>query len=264
MGLLEPPAWPDVAVPAGPPPCALDADPNPYLGAVLAQGVINAGFGEWPLVGRDDPRVWSRRFASRRRLVGEYAWAIPNERALAAIAALSPIVEVGAGGGYWAHLLRQRGADVAAYDPATSHLYVADGSGQRVGLAPRREWGGVRASDHRAVAAFEHRTMLLVWPAWDGWASAALALFRGERVAYVGEDAYGATAEPAFFELLDRDFELEAVIEIPQWVGLRDSLSIWRRRPAPGLSIRTVGARELERDRLRRRVRPRSWSDANG
>jgi hypothetical protein len=37
---------------------------------------------------------------TRADLVHKYAWAIPNEEAIATIAALSPIVELGAGTGY--------------------------------------------------------------------------------------------------------------------------------------------------------------------
>jgi hypothetical protein len=45
-----------------------------------------------------------------------YAFAAPNERALEALAALGPLIEVGCGLGYWAHLLRQRGVDIIATD----------------------------------------------------------------------------------------------------------------------------------------------------
>lgn len=41
---------------------------------------------------------------ARDVLVRDYAWAIPNHEAIEACAALSPIVEVGAGSGYWAHI----------------------------------------------------------------------------------------------------------------------------------------------------------------
>lgn len=54
----------------------------------------------------------------------KYAFAVPNERALQVIAYYSPVVEVGAGTGYWAGLLRKRGVEVIAVDiapPATSH-----------------------------------------------------------------------------------------------------------------------------------------------
>ena len=54
----------------------------------------------------------------RDELVKKYAWAVPTEASIEAIAALGPIVEVGAGTGYWAWLLRQVGATVEAYDVA--------------------------------------------------------------------------------------------------------------------------------------------------
>ena len=43
--------------------------------------------------------------ALRRR----YAWAIPDERALRVLAHYGPVVEIGAGKGYWCALLRARG-----------------------------------------------------------------------------------------------------------------------------------------------------------
>lgn len=45
-----------------------------------------------------------------------YAFAAPNEAALAALGKLAPLIEVGAGVGYWAHLLQARGIDVLATD----------------------------------------------------------------------------------------------------------------------------------------------------
>jgi hypothetical protein len=54
---------------------------------------------------RDGVRAWPCRL---------YAFAAPNEAALCALAALGPLVEVGAGAGYWARLLKMRGAQVGA------------------------------------------------------------------------------------------------------------------------------------------------------
>ncbi|KAJ0389913.1 hypothetical protein ATCC90586_010335 [Pythium insidiosum] len=51
----------------------------------------------------------------------KYAWAIPDERALRIIKHFGPIVEMGAGTGYWGRLLELRGVDIVCYD-----LHVAD------------------------------------------------------------------------------------------------------------------------------------------
>src|SRR5712675_189481 len=54
----------------------------------------------------------------RRELASLFSWAVPNAPALEVLAAHAPLVECGAGMGYWAALLRARGVDVLAYDAA--------------------------------------------------------------------------------------------------------------------------------------------------
>ena len=52
------------------------------------------------------------------------SFAMPNDTALAAIGACAPLIECGAGTGYWSSLLQSRGVDVLAYDsepPSDSH-----------------------------------------------------------------------------------------------------------------------------------------------
>jgi hypothetical protein len=89
----------------------------------------------WPsLLNRDD----GRETADRHALVDRYGWAIPTDEAIAALVELSPLVEIGAGRGYWAHLLRQAGADTSS--PTIASLTAAT-SGTRVGSRGRRSCG---------------------------------------------------------------------------------------------------------------------------
>jgi hypothetical protein len=75
----------------------------------------------------------------RMEYVARYAFGVPTEEALAAIAAVSPrgVVEIGAGSGYWAALLRDRGVRVEAYDiapePPPAAGAPARGGGRRGG-----------------------------------------------------------------------------------------------------------------------------------
>ena len=57
-------------------------------------------------------------------LTRSVGFGVPNEAALALVAKYGPLVEVGAGTGYWAALLRARGVDVDAYDvqPPTDEM----------------------------------------------------------------------------------------------------------------------------------------------
>lgn len=151
----------------------------------------------------------------RKKLVWAYSWAIPTREAIEVIASLSPLVELGAGTGYWAWLLRQVGADVIALD--------------REPAQPPR-WTEILQGDETSLEAHAGRALFLCWPPLDE-PMAELALAGFERVAYVGEWR-GRTGSKAFHDLLERDFVLERKIEIPRWPGFEDALYLLRRRSA--------------------------------
>ena len=66
-------------------------------------------------------------------LVNKYSWAIPDQQALKIIKHFAPIIELGAGNGYWSSLLRnQLMVDIIAYDrevdSSSCHTEVLKGS----------------------------------------------------------------------------------------------------------------------------------------
>jgi hypothetical protein len=158
---------------------------------------------------------------ARHRLVVEFAWAVPNEAALAALVALSPIVEIGAGSGYWAAMLRARGATVHAYD-------VTVGAANNWGHT--KTWTRVEEGDEARVDDHEDCTLLLCWPAGGAMAVNALRRYRGPCLAYVGEGRGGSTATAEFFDELERQWVEAREVAIPQWDGMQDALRIYRRR----------------------------------
>lgn len=189
----------------------------------------------------------------RHDLKCQYAWAIPDENALELIAKHSPngVLEIGAGGGYWAMLLQQRGVDVIAYDPEPP----PDESNWHSGKA----WTAVHAGDHTVAAEHPTRTLMLCWPSYaEPWAAEALELYQGDTVIYIGEGFGGCTADDRFHVLLGHEpycwhtdddgnemdcpedcssnaaplFEELADSAIPQWAGLHDRIMVYRRLPA--------------------------------
>jgi hypothetical protein len=216
----------------------------------------------------------------RRAAASRYAWAIPNDRALDALAALSPIVEIGAGTGYWAALLASRGADVVAYDidlpgPGNhwhqeSYLYfpVQVGGVEMAAKHPDRTlficWPPYRPAEHMRLVApddpfnWEYSEYELDGKTFGQWrrindepdvAYEALCFYEqagGQRVAYIGEGSGGCTGGPSFFARLgagcphyDEDdpctcepahWEEIDSVAIPQWEGIHDYLSIYRRK----------------------------------
>lgn len=165
-----------------------------------------------------------RLFMAREGMVRRYAWAIPTAEAIAAIAKLSPIVEVGAGSGYWTSLLREQGATVEPFD---KHPDPSDNSN----ISHR--WLAVQhGTPAEALTGGRERwTLFLCWPSYEGsWAAEALELHTGAHVCYIGEGPGGCTADDRFFELLEERYEQVDEVSIPQWYGIHDSLSIWQRR----------------------------------
>ena len=60
-------------------------------------------FGKWRGKNWDyDTRSDDRHWDARKDAVQQYAWAVPTEEALDVLSEHAPLVEVGAGSGYWA------------------------------------------------------------------------------------------------------------------------------------------------------------------
>jgi len=174
----------------------------------------------------------------RRELADRFAWAIPSASALDTIARHGPLVEGGAGRGYWAALLRGRGADIAAFDP------TAPGPSS----AFHREAGGtwtdvVPATTIEAVRRHRDRTLFLCWPPHDDDAASfgALRAYRGAVLVYVGEGRDGASGTLRFHRELALNWSATEIVGVSRWPGIADRLVVYRRNP--------VRRRHAERDR---------------
>lgn len=65
------------------------------------------------------PEYWDILDDIGQTLSEKYAWAIPDEKSLKVLKHFSPLIEIGAGKGYWAKLLQNRGVDIVAFDKFT-------------------------------------------------------------------------------------------------------------------------------------------------
>lgn len=161
-------------------------------------------------------------FRAREELVLSHSWAVPTDEALETIARHSPngVVEIGAGTGYWAGLLRHRGVDVMAYDVKPHHNAQAEA-----------EWSDVKVGNHMYVMKHPDRTLMLCWPPFaTPMAAMALRRFKGDTVVYIGEYAGGCNGDDDFHEMLDAAWEEVEVVSLPQWPGIRDDLNVYNRK----------------------------------
>lgn len=168
-------------------------------------------------------------FRKRDECLLKYSFAVPNPEALEALASLSPIVEVGAGLGYWAHLLEQMGADVVAYD-----IHVDASGDVKLYSEPKYVKPYTRVIRGEPAAAWLHsdRTLFLCWPPYDEpMAFDCLDNYLrggGRTLAYVGEGPGGCTGDSRFHILMSEQMELTSEVRIPVWQGIHDRLEIWR------------------------------------
>ena len=173
---------------------------------------------------RESVDAMTNAIKARHELVTSHSWAVPTEEALDAIARHSPngVVEIGAGTGYWAGLLRERGVNVVAYDVAPHDNAQA-----------KAKWSEVEVGNHLNVLKHRDRSLMLCWPPYStDMASMALRRYHGNVVIYIGESAGGCNADEAFHEMLESWKEIER-IGLPQWPGINDRLVVYYRSSQP-------------------------------
>lgn len=178
----------------------------------------------------------------RKAAVRLYAWAVPSEEAIRAIIACGPVVEIGAGSGYWASLIAQLGGDVIAFDqyePKANKDYPFE-----QGWFPVQKGGPEKAAEH------PHRALFLCWPPYESsFALDCLKAYQGDTVIFVGEGPGGCCADDAFFSAMgdavwswnedgeagerpavSNEWERVSEVDLPQWSGIHDHMTIYRRK----------------------------------
>ena len=194
----------------------LEAGENPCL--ELMTMLLAATRELWPALDLEE---------RRRELASLFSWGVPNQRALEVLAAHAPLVECGAGMGYWSALLRVRGVDVLAYDAAPpgveANAYHAFGRGP---------WTAIERDDSmHAARRHGDRTLVLCWPPFDDDRAsyAVLRAYRGDTLVYVGERGEGAMGSVRFHRELGLNWSVEEEVPLPNWPRLRDRLLVYRR-----------------------------------
>src|SRR5687767_14098971 len=159
----------------------------------------------------------------RRELASLFSWAIPTDAALDLVSRYAPLVECGAGMGYWLALLRARGVDAMGYDrsrPGRKNAYHRSAS---------PPWTEIeRQASVQAARRHADRTLLLCWPAYDDDAASfeVLRAYRGDVVIHIGEIASGSVR---FRRELALNWTLVEGLELPHWPRIQDRVMVYRR-----------------------------------
>jgi hypothetical protein len=150
----------------------------------------------------------------RRALTDKYSWSVPNSEALTLTAEQGPLIEAGAGSGYWAHLLQNMGADVLPFDKYgnnTVENYYASGA--------TKAWTNIITGGAETVATYPNRTLFMSFPpAEEPFAADVLKTYAGKKFVFVGETCSDScTGDKEFHSLLASQWREVKSVKIPNW-----------------------------------------------
>lgn len=204
------------------PPCDEDFKvSNPYLDKILK--IIESNrFSDTNILA-------SKLVAMRNDFVTEYSFTIPYYEVLSKILSFSPIVEIGAGSGYWARCLSELGGDIIAYDtfPPGEHAPWEWFKGN-----PWYDdsWYQIMEGDESSAALHPERTLFMAWPMpMSPMAYNALSLYKengGKTLIYIGDPNPASSGDEHFYELLYSCREIETT-ELYGWPGINEKILIY-------------------------------------
>lgn len=156
-------------------------------------------------------------------LAQRYSYVFPDDTALAALARVAPLVELGAGTGYWAFRLRALGVDFIAIDHAPP-----DGERPNRYHAPTSTWTEVIAGDATLLTRHTDRTLFLCWPPLFSSLGECLAYYSGNTVALIG-DGGRRTARLQGLKGAFSKTDVVPVRALEPMPGVAATLTIWQR-----------------------------------
>lgn len=153
------------------------------------------------------------------KAIPEFGFSIPCAEVLDALAEHQPILEVGAGTGYWTALMRRRGIDVIGTDPDDQGWWKHTG---------KHDPTQIKLEARQALRQFSDRTVFCSWPSYqEPWFHQALkTMYVGRRLILIEEDS---CADDKTWKYRDRRFALLASIKVPAWPGMNDRCGVWRK-----------------------------------
>lgn len=173
---------------------------------------------------------------ARRRYEAEHGNCRATPQAIQTVAALSPLVEIGASRGHWQRALSSAGATIVSFDKWVG------GANLPAHMAPV---GKVLPGDERAIRLHRDKTLLLVYPPPGDMALLCLREYQGDVFVYVGEGRGGANGCDELFDVLDADWEAVSVLELDPFQQCFERLFVLRRKPQPSAVLEKTATEQV-------------------
>ena len=209
---------------------------------------------------RDLQAFWQEVTEKGEELKTRYSWAVPSERALNICSQFGPLIEIGAGKGYWAYELRSRGIDIVCADKYTAGddenwvddvisagpellgdaTPAANGKTKTKGKTKGKTKTKGKGADLGGLA--NGRNLFLCYPdEMEVVSTECFERFTGQYIVHVGElfitgtkagggtAPWGRTTDSEFQVLLSEQFHCVIVAKLPGFPHTNDHISVWKR-----------------------------------
>lgn len=178
---------------------------------------------------RPEVNAWDGRHfglpVDRQDLAYTYAFAIPSPADIAFLVEQldgRPVIELGAGTGYWAWQLSQSFVDVLAFD---NNLWSK--GGRLIGT----QYHPVHEGSIEQLELHANRVLMLCWPDYDTtFAADALTDYTGDLLVYIGEGPGGCCGDDHFGDLLTDQWEhVGSSSGHINFTGIHSDVGVYRR-----------------------------------
>jgi hypothetical protein len=156
-------------------------------------------------------------------LAQRYSYVFPDDGSLTALSDIGPLVEVGAGTGYWAYRLRAIAVDIVAFDSAPPDSDRPNRYHEKTST-----WTEVIAADHTILTQYPDRALLLCWPPLFSSLGECLTYYGGNTVAVIGDGGH-RTARIQGLNDMFATVSVSPVHALEPDPQRTPTLSIWRR-----------------------------------
>ena len=173
--------------------------------------------------------AWPRVDVIGTALTDKYSWAVPDLQAIKVISFFSPLIEIGAGAGYWAKLLSDNGVKIRAFDRKIS----------------KNCWSHVqKGGPEKLLDDDKDSNLFLCYPdEATSMGVECIEKFTGEYILHIGElistPGTGSLSEPQkpWGRTSSSDMQIELMfnfhcvlsLELQGYPHAKDHLTVWKR-----------------------------------
>lgn len=159
----------------------------------------------------------------RSKAIKEFGFAIPCRELLDVLKQHQPIIEIGAGSGYFTTLMRKHGVEVLGTDPGIGSFGFSFGCHDNQQLVMQGK---------TAIRRYRGRTVFCSWPTLDHtWFRQAMRAMRiGQKLIVIEEDS---CAEQSTWDYREATFKPLADVPLPAWNHMNDRASVWVKQHEP-------------------------------